>query len=147
MEANQRAFAAANSSRFGVFRIYLHKDRGICLRPGSPSQNCLYFIAVFRERIFSESFCHPFHNFVIIFGKMRKKAVAAIFYPPFGDLVISAAIPDGVQWTIAKKAIEIIRVRIFMAWEIAAFAVAEKFEAILRHNFLSPIILRWIFRH
>lgn len=63
----------------------------------------------------------------IVFAFMGQLAVCAVFDPVIGKLEISAAfISQGVQWTVAEQAVEILRVSSFVTWKVFTFSVAEK---------------------
>ena len=70
---------------------------------------------------------HLFHDAVIIFLPMGHKAVAAILNAVFQIPEVSAApIAQRIQRTIAEKAVEILRVRLFMARKILTLFILKK---------------------
>ena len=74
----------------------------------------------------------------IVFAFMWQLAVGAVFDPLLSDLKVPAAFfPQCIQWTVAEQAVEVLRVRYFVAGKIFTFFVAEK-----RKMFSFPI---WFF--
>ena len=68
----------------------------------------------------------PVDDRAIFFCQMGLYALTAVFPSIFQVRICSAAVLQNIKRTIAKQTIEVIRIRICMAWEIFALPIAEK---------------------